>query len=217
VGVGRRGGLQVDRWSFGVGVKARDLELEGRKQAPTGTGVEPLATGDEDDELAHSSALAGITNLGPGLLLGHLRTNRVRDRRCQLGIRPGGDQERHLAVPARGGRSHQLASPAMKWIGPIVLAVVGVLAFIVGIMYVTNPIHALPSFIGGKPIVGHYTHRGEALLVAAVAALAGAGYWALRTWRAAPGSGGGAGDLSPATTDSLLGSTSPAPEVSPEP
>ena len=109
----------------------------------------------------------------------------------------------------------------MKWIGPIVLAVVGVLALIVGILYLTNPIHSLPSLIGGKHIRGHYIHRGEALVVAAVAALGVAAYWASRIRKSALGFGSGGapevGGASPATTDSLLGIPSSDPGASPKP
>ena len=100
-----------------------------------------------------------------------------------------------------------------KWIGPIVLAVVGILIGIVAIEYLTTPIHALPTIIGGKHIRGHYQRRGEALAVLAVVFLGIAAYWAYRTNQAGDGAGRGtprtpAGD-SPATTDSLLGSPPP--------
>ena len=71
-----------------------------------------------------------------------------------------------------------------KWIGVIALTVVGILAAIVAIEYLTLPIHSVPTFLGGKHIRGHYQRRGSALLVLALVAFGGAAYWAVRIRRA---------------------------------
>lgn len=60
-------------------------------------------------------------------------------------------------------------SPPMKWVSVAVLAVIGVLALIVGIIYLTVPIHSLPSFIPGQ--IAH--HRGVYHKRGAVASLIG--------------------------------------------
>jgi uncharacterized membrane protein HdeD (DUF308 family) len=60
----------------------------------------------------------------------------------------------------------------MKWIS-VVLAVLGLLALIAGIIYFTVPAHSLPSFLGPIPIPrvkpnAHRKRRGEAAIVIAV-------------------------------------------------
>jgi hypothetical protein len=65
-----------------------------------------------------------------------------------------------------------------KWIGVIILGVVGVLLAIVAIEYLTEPISKVPHFLGGHHVRGHFRRRGEAAAVLAVIALAGAGYLA---------------------------------------
>jgi hypothetical protein len=73
----------------------------------------------------------------------------------------------------------------MKWVGVIVLAVVGVLAAFVAIEYFTVQIHALPSYIPGHVDLkyGHYRKRGAVAALIAIIALAGAAFWAYRIWR----------------------------------
>src|SRR5664280_1390688 len=73
-----------------------------------------------------------------------------------------------------------------KWIGVIALTVVGILAAIVAIEYLTVPIHSVPTFLGGKHVRGHYQRRGSALLVLAVVAFGGAAYWTVRIRGRAP-------------------------------
>jgi flagellar basal body-associated protein FliL len=72
----------------------------------------------------------------------------------------------------------------MKWLIVIILAIIGVLAAIVAVEYLTVPIHSLPSFIPGhKPVNGHYHKRGAVAAVIAIVALAGAAVVALRIVR----------------------------------
>jgi hypothetical protein len=112
----------------------------------------------------------------------------------------------------------------MKWIGVIVLAIIGILAAIVGILYLTESIHSLPSMLGGKtalvhghPPRGHYHKRGYVSLVIAVVALGGAAYWAyrIRVDSSGPAASSKAGTTTPASSaDSLL--SSPQPGAAPE-
>ena len=73
----------------------------------------------------------------------------------------------------------------MKWIGVVLLAIVGVLAAVVAIEYLTVSIHALPSFIPGRRhhVNGHYNKRGTVAAVVSVASFVAAGYWAYRIRR----------------------------------
>jgi len=75
---------------------------------------------------------------------------------------------------------------AMKWIGVVLLAIIGVLAAVVAVEYLTVPIHSLPSFIPGHTrhhINGHYHKRGAIAAVISLAAFVAAGYWAYRIRR----------------------------------
>jgi hypothetical protein len=112
----------------------------------------------------------------------------------------------------------------MKWIGVIVLAIIGILAAIAAVEYLTLPIHSLPSMLGGKTnlvhghhVRGHYHKRGYAAVVVAILALGGAIYWAIRiraqgaSGTAAPVKAGTAAPTSSA--DSLLAQPAPAPEA----
>ena len=104
-----------------------------------------------------------------------------------------------------------------KWIGVIALTVVGILAAIVAIEYLTLPIHSVPTFLGGKHIRGHYQRRGSALLVLALVAFGGAAYWAVRIRRAeragdAPTAKAGAVAES-GSADALLAKADETPEA----
>jgi hypothetical protein len=75
----------------------------------------------------------------------------------------------------------------MKWIGVAVLAIVGILAAIVAVEYLTVSIHNLPSWIPGHESLGahlagrgHYHKRGAAAALVAVVAFAGAVFVAIR-------------------------------------
>ena len=76
----------------------------------------------------------------------------------------------------------------MKWIWVIILAIIGILAAIVAVEYLTVSIGHLPSFIpGGKPgHHGHYHKRGAIAAVIAFVALVVAGYLTYRNLRTQP-------------------------------
>jgi uncharacterized membrane protein YidH (DUF202 family) len=73
----------------------------------------------------------------------------------------------------------------MKWLGVIILVIVGILAAFVAIEYFTVEIHALPSYIPGHIALkyGHYRKRGALAALIAIIAFAGAAFWAWRIWR----------------------------------
>jgi len=75
----------------------------------------------------------------------------------------------------------------MKWIAVVVLVIIGVLAAVVAVEYLTVSIHSLPSFIPGrKHVPGHYHKRGAIAAVIALIAFAGAAVLAVRFRRQAP-------------------------------
>ena len=84
--------------------------------------------------------------------------------RCESGARHESpvlgevSKQQHLWTTDR--RSGTLT--VMKWVGVIILVVVGLLAAFVAIEYFTVQIHALPSFIPGRVALkyGHYRKRG---------------------------------------------------------
>jgi hypothetical protein len=79
----------------------------------------------------------------------------------------------------------------MKWLGVIVLVIVGALATFVAVEYFTVAIHALPSYIPGHhatgphglPARGHYRKRGAVAAVIALIAFVVAGFLAYRILR----------------------------------
>ncbi len=100
----------------------------------------------------------------------------------------------------------------MKWVGVIILVVVGVLAAFVAIEYLTVQIHALPSYIPGQQALkyGHYRKRGALAALIAVIAFVLAAVLAVRIQRRDQAPDASAGDL--------LAAPSPpaAPTPSPE-
>jgi hypothetical protein len=72
----------------------------------------------------------------------------------------------------------------MKWLGAIVLVIVGILAALVAVEYLTVSIHAVPSFMGRHPGRGHYRKRGAVAALIAIIAFVAAGYLIYRTRRA---------------------------------
>jgi len=81
----------------------------------------------------------------------------------------------HQTFIRRPGRTRLGRVLLMKWIGVIVLAIIGILAAIVAVEYLTLPIHSLPSMLGGKTnlvhghhVRGHYHKRGYVSLVIAI-------------------------------------------------
>jgi hypothetical protein len=61
----------------------------------------------------------------------------------------------------------------MRAVVAIVLVVVGVLGIIAGVLYLTQPAHALPSFFPGygAHVTGKYNHRGIAGVAAGAVVL----------------------------------------------
>ena len=79
----------------------------------------------------------------------------------------------------------------MKWIGVILLVILGALATYVAIEYFTVAIHALPSYIPGHKTAtaghhyrGHYRKRGAVAAVIALVAFVIAGFLAYRIVKA---------------------------------
>jgi hypothetical protein len=69
----------------------------------------------------------------------------------------------------------------MKWIGVIILVIIGILAAIVAVEYLTVSIHNLPSFLPGPHHGRGKEHkRGAIAAVIALVAFVGAAYWAYR-------------------------------------
>ncbi len=113
-----------------------------------------------------------------------------------------------------------------KWIGVIILGVIGVIAAFIAIEWLTQPIHSLPSFLGGHPHKhGHYTRRGDAVAVVAVLALGGAAYlaYSIRKSEKSESAAGSEQAVAPpprpaqtsqpaSSANSLLGSQAAAPE-----
>jgi uncharacterized membrane protein YidH (DUF202 family) len=104
----------------------------------------------------------------------------------------------------------------MKWVGVIILVVVGVLAAFVAIEYFTVEIHALPSYIPGHMDLkyGHYRKRGALAALIAVIAFVLAAVLAVRVRRREQALGASAGDLLAAPSQGL--ETPAAPAASPE-
>ena len=72
-------------------------------------------------------------------------------------------------------------SSSTRWVITAILAVLGVLALVVAVIYLTTPIHSLPSFIPGKHAVnGHYHKRGAIAAVIGIVLLAVAAVVGLR-------------------------------------
>jgi len=65
----------------------------------------------------------------------------------------------------------------MLWLIRIVLVVLGILAVVVGVIYLTEPIHSLPSFFPGHALHGqsHHHTRGYAAIAVGVVLLIVAG------------------------------------------
>lgn len=77
----------------------------------------------------------------------------------------------------------------MKWIGVAILTIIGVLAAIVAVIYLSVPIHSLPSFVPGKHAGGGTYHkRGALAAVIALVAFAAAGGLGMYFRRLMPGS-----------------------------
>jgi hypothetical protein len=106
----------------------------------------------------------------------------------------------------------------MKWIWVIVLVIIGILAAIVAVEYLTVAIHALPSWIPGHKRTGrgHYHKRGAVAAIIAVVAFVIAGYLAYRNLRLQPADAGSPPSSSPpvsgqGSADQILSSPTPEP------
>jgi uncharacterized membrane protein YidH (DUF202 family) len=100
----------------------------------------------------------------------------------------------------------------VKWVGVVILVIVGVLAAIVAIEYFTVEIHALPSYIPGHEAFkyGHYRKRGALAALIAIVAFVLAAVLAVRIQRSDQAPAASAGDV-------LGGPTTPtAPPASPQ-
>ena len=76
-------------------------------------------------------------------------------------------------------------SSSARWVVCGIFAVLGVLALVVAVIYLTVPIHSIPSFIPGKhPVNGHYHKRGAVAAVIGIVLLAIAVVVGLRSRRA---------------------------------
>lgn len=96
----------------------------------------------------------------------------------------------------------------MKWIWVIVLAIIGILAAIVAVEYLTVSISHVPSFMGGHHARGHFRKRGYGSLLIAIVAFVIAGFLAYRIVRAGKGAAGGSG--SETSAEDLLSSPGPS-------
>jgi hypothetical protein len=75
-------------------------------------------------------------------------------------------------------------SNSAKWAVSAIFAILGVLALVVAVIYLTTPIHSLPGFIPGKHAVnGHYHKRGAIAAVIGIVLLAIAAVVGLRDSR----------------------------------
>ena len=110
--------------------------------------------------------------------------------------------------------SHILATvPPMKWLGVIVLLIVGILAALVAVEYLTVSIHAVPAFMGRHPGRGHYRKRGAAAVLVAVIAFVAAGYLIVRMRRADKAALAAAGPVGGAAAAGPNGPDAVAPAV----
>jgi hypothetical protein len=106
----------------------------------------------------------------------------------------------------------------MKWIWVIILAIIGILAAIVAVEYLTVSIGHLPSFIPGHKHKGHghYHKRGAIAAVIAFVAFVVAGFLAFRFLRTQPAGSSAAPPATRGTSaDQIL--SGPAPEPTPAP
>ena len=104
-------------------------------------------------------------------------------------------------------------SSSARWVISVILAVLGVLALVVAVIYFTVPIHSLPSFIPGKhPVNGHYHKRGALAAVIGIVLLAIAVVVGLRNRNSVETPGGSTPDSAevPAPGGATLGGSSDA-------
>lgn len=56
----------------------------------------------------------------------------------------------------------------MRWLVRFVLVVLGILALVVGVIYLVEPIHSLPSFLPGHALHGQGHHHIRGYIAIAV-------------------------------------------------
>jgi hypothetical protein len=108
-----------------------------------------------------------------------------------------------------------------KWIGVIILAVVGAALAFVAIEYLTEPISKVPSYLGGHHVRGHFKRRGYAVAALAVIAFGVAGYLvytimkkpALTTSAPSRSEAGPATQEAGSSTESLLAGNATSPST----
>ena len=84
-------------------------------------------------------------------------------------------------------------SSSVKWVVCAVCAVVGVIALIYAVIYLSVPIHSLPGFVPGKTNVnGHYHKRAALTGVIGVVLIAVAVVVGINARRSATGQAGSA-------------------------
>jgi len=102
-------------------------------------------------------------------------------------------------------------SSTARWIICTVCAILGVLALIVAVIYLSVPIHSLPGFVPGKHDVnGHYHKRAALTGVIGVVLVAIAIFVGLGARNsAAAGSGSSPGPVSPPRESGKVGDMGP--------
>ena len=84
-----------------------------------------------------------------------------------------------------------------KWVIAAICAVLGVIALIYAVIYLTVPIHQLPGFVPGKKAIGgHYHKRAFASAVIGIVLLAIAAYFGMTTRRSTSAAGSATGPAS---------------------
>ena len=101
-------------------------------------------------------------------------------------------------------------SSTARWIICTVCAILGVLALIVAVIYLSVPIHSLPGFVPGKHDVnGHYHKRAALTGVIGVVLLAIAIFVGLGARNSAAGSGSSSEPVSPPRESGAVSDTGP--------
>ena len=84
-------------------------------------------------------------------------------------------------------------SSTVKWVLCAVCAVLGVIALIYAVIYLSVPIHSLPGFVPGKTnVIGHYHKRAALTGVIGVVLIAVAVVVGINARRSATGQAGSA-------------------------
>ena len=101
-------------------------------------------------------------------------------------------------------------SSTARWIICTVCAILGVIALVYAVIYLSVPIHSLPGFVPGKHDVnGHYHKRAALTGVIGVVLLAIAIFIGLGARNTAVGTGSSPGPVSPAGESGTVGDAGP--------